>query len=54
MSHRKSTRILGMIVPLVCAALTADIAAAQDKMDWFRHDKFGMFVHWGPYSLSGR
>jgi len=20
-------------------------------MAWFRHDKFGMFIHWGPYSL---
>ena len=23
----------------------------QDRMGWFRHDKFGMFIHWGPYSL---
>ncbi len=23
-------------------------------MAWFRHDKFGMFIHWGPYSnLAG-
>ena len=22
-----------------------------ERMDWFRHDKFGMFIHWGPYSL---
>ena len=42
-------RIIGMIALLACAAL-AD-AATQDKMEWFRHDKFGMFVHWGPYSL---
>ena len=25
-----------------------------EKMEWFRHDKFGMFIHWGPYSqLAG-
>ena len=36
--------ILGLLAPLACAV-------AQDKMEWFRHDKFGMFVHWGPYSL---
>ena len=47
MGHRKVMRILGLIVPLVCAALAGGIAAAQDKMEWFRHDKFGMFVHWG-------
>ena len=23
----------------------------QERMAWFRHDKFGMFIHWGPYSL---
>ena len=33
----------------------ARVAAADaDRMAWFRHDKFGMFVHWGPYSrLAG-
>jgi alpha-L-fucosidase len=37
-------------VALVCA-LAAD---AQDRMQWFQHDKFGMFIHWGPYSsLAG-
>jgi alpha-L-fucosidase len=25
-----------------------------ERIQWFRHDKFGMFVHWGPYSyLAG-
>jgi alpha-L-fucosidase len=23
----------------------------EERMGWFRHDKFGMFIHWGPYSL---
>jgi alpha-L-fucosidase len=23
----------------------------EKRMEWFRHDKFGMFIHWGPYSL---
>jgi alpha-L-fucosidase len=28
--------------------------SADDRMAWFRHDKFGMFIHWGPYSaLAG-
>ena len=24
-----------------------------DRLDWFREAKFGMFVHWGPYSVAG-
>jgi len=23
----------------------------EERMAWFRHDKFGMFIHWGPYSF---
>ena len=26
-------------------------ASADERMRWFRNDKFGMFIHWGPYSL---
>ena len=22
--------------------------------EWFRHDRFGMFIHWGLYSLPAR
>src|SRR5450631_402857 len=26
----------------------------EERIQWFKHDKFGMFVHWGPYSyLAG-
>ena len=21
---------------------------------WFRHDRFGMFIHWGLYSMGAR
>jgi alpha-L-fucosidase len=24
-----------------------------DKMQWWNEAKFGMFVHWGPYSMYG-
>jgi alpha-L-fucosidase len=28
--------------------------SAEERIQWFRHDKFGMFIHWGPYSaLAG-
>ena len=27
---------------------------SRSRLDWFRHDKFGMFIHFGPYSaLAG-
>jgi alpha-L-fucosidase len=26
----------------------------KDKMDWWHEAKFGMFVHWGAYSVLGR
>jgi len=42
------TLALGVFQPAGLAAADAD------RMAWFRHDKFGMFVHWGPYSrLAG-
>ncbi|MCK4855964.1 MAG: alpha-L-fucosidase, partial [Bacteroidales bacterium] len=24
------------------------------RLEWFRDAKFGMFIHWGPVSLTGR
>ena len=40
---------------LLCAVLCLlPLPAQTDRLEWFRHDKFGMFVHWGPYStLAG-
>jgi alpha-L-fucosidase len=32
----------------------ADGAVQQDRLAWFREARFGMFIHWGPYSeLAG-
>src|SRR6266704_6468742 len=25
---------------------------AHDRTRWYRDAKFGMFIHWGPYSLA--
>jgi alpha-L-fucosidase len=27
-------------------------AVAEDRTAWYRDAKFGMFIHWGPYSLA--
>ncbi len=35
------------------SATRESITDAQ-RLQWFQHDKFGMFIHWGPYSyLAG-
>lgn len=37
--------------------MTEDISAlflTDEKKAWFRHDRFGMFVHWGLYALAAR
>lgn len=37
--------------------MTEDISAlflADEKKAWFRHDRFGMFIHWGIYALAAR
>jgi alpha-L-fucosidase len=44
---------------LACAALVSavplakarDIPSDQKRTEWFRNDKFGLFVHWGIYSV---
>jgi alpha-L-fucosidase len=35
-------------------AATAPQAAEEDRLEWFRDARFGMFIHWGPYAeLAG-
>ncbi len=34
--------------------LTVSLAVAQDAQEWFRDARFGMFVHWGVYSVLGK
>ena len=30
------------------------IAMPDPKLDWFTHDRLGLFVHWGLYALGAR
>jgi alpha-L-fucosidase len=48
--------LLLLAVPMAMTVLPlhAQTGPQSDRMDWFRSDKFGMFIHWGPYSqLAG-
>lgn len=31
-----------------------DRAAYQKRIEWFQRDRFGMFIHWGLYSIPAR
>ncbi len=43
--------ICSIIALLIAAGSLASPNRADDRLQWFRNDKFGMFIHWGPYSL---
>ena len=52
MRHRKLVRINAFLPKLLCLVLAGVVdVSAQDRMEWFKNDKFGMFVHWGPYAV---
>lgn len=38
---------------LVLTVFAKGQPAKSSKMDWWNEAKFGLFVHWGPYSLYG-
>ena len=27
---------------------------SRKRTEWFRHDRFGLFIHWGLYSVAAR
>jgi alpha-L-fucosidase len=36
----------------LCAAEDPESPAAREKrLEWFRHDKYGLFIHWGLYAI---
>src|ERR1700732_5159527 len=44
-----------LIAPGICSA--ADYQPAPEKLkarEWFQDSKFGLFIHWGVYSVLGK
>jgi len=39
---------------LMTDKIPSELFLADDKKQWFTHDRFGMFIHWGIYSLAAR
>ncbi len=47
--------LLPAVFALVAAAQPSQAPLpAEQRTQWFRDAKFGMFIHWGPYSVIGR
>ncbi len=48
------TSALLVLVPTrtLCADSDPESPAAKEaRLEWFRHDKFGLFIHWGLYAI---
>ncbi len=48
--------LLGNFQTQSAAPVTATEWAKSDldaRMQWFAHDRFGMFIHWGVYAVLG-
>src|SRR5258708_33750521 len=54
---RHSRRIflarLGAVALAVQARSFRALGSTADRLAWQREAKFGMFIHWGPYSVAG-
>ena len=53
---RFSFRVLALLVTFAAMLRAADpslesVEAKEKRLEWFRHDKYGLFIHWGIYSI---
>ncbi|WP_428400360.1 alpha-L-fucosidase [Niabella insulamsoli] len=51
MKHFKMAALAAAL--LVSTATTAQLTGSAHRADWFKEAKFGMFIHWGLYSVLG-
>jgi alpha-L-fucosidase len=58
MRNRPIASAIAILVISAVFTAAAPPAAAQaqspDRLQWFREAKFGLFIHWGVYSMIGR
>src|SRR5450759_218363 len=60
-SKREPKRLCKMeklILLLICLASTTGIkgqtfSSKEERLEWWKDARFGMFIHWGPVSLKG-
>lgn len=60
-NNRKARLVSGAILLLATLSFSLHTAAVsntrnfnQPKLQWWQHARFGMFIHWGPASLTGK
>lgn len=49
----KKTLLLLLMLTLSLQGSFAQTEEQDRKMKWWREARFGMFIHWGPYSILG-
>lgn len=42
------------LLATMSAAWAADLPSLEERSQWFRADRFGLFIHWGVYSMIGK
>src|SRR5882757_1245323 len=47
-------RLAKLILLVLCATVTEVQAETAAQLAWWRDARFGMFIHWGPVSLTGQ
>ena len=55
MKRLKTTTILFLLAFLMissCTQAKKEPQSQDEKMEWWREARFGMFVHWGLYSIA--
>ena len=53
--RRKHILLFALFCAVAVHAQTAQPPLeGQERTQWFREAKFGMFIHWGPYAVVGR
>ncbi len=45
--------LLAALAMVLQSANAQSVLSQEEKMEWWNEAKYGMFVHWGPYSLYG-
>ena len=49
----KKLLLLLLTLTLSLQGSLAQTTEQDRKMKWWREARFGMFIHWGPYSILG-
>ena len=53
LTRRDCLALAGAAAPLAAAQAPGD-ADRERRMQWWHEARFGMFIHWGLYSVLGR